>query len=106
MQRSFQSRQPSSGSRFGGRSGGPRDRDRDSKSRDMGPSRLRPKKCRLCQHKAESVDYKDLAILSRLCTSQAKMVSRKRSGMCAPHQRMVQKAIKQARIMALLPFVG
>jgi small subunit ribosomal protein S18 len=72
----------------------------------MGPSRLRIKKCRLCQHKNESVDYKNLAVLSRLCTSQAKMVSRKRSGMCAPHQRMVQKAIKQARIMALLPFVG
>ncbi|MBI4834557.1 MAG: 30S ribosomal protein S18 [Planctomycetes bacterium] len=104
MQRSFQSRQSGPGSRFGGGRGGPR--DRDGKSRDMGHPRLRTKKCRLCQHKTESVDYKNLAVLSRLCTSQAKMVSRKRSGMCAPHQRLVQKAIKQARIMALLPFVG
>lgn len=63
-------------------------------------------KCRFCRAKAESVDYKDLPNLVKLLTPQGKMFSRKRSGNCARHQRMVKCAIKRARFMALLPYVG
>ena len=66
----------------------------------------RDNKCRFCRAKAERVDYKDLPTLSKLLTPQGKMFSRKRSGNCAGHQRMVQRAIKQARFMSLLPYVG
>ena len=63
-------------------------------------------KCRFCRAKAESVDYKDLSSLVKLLTPQGKMFSRKRSGNCARHQRMVKRAIKLGRSMALLPYVG
>lgn len=63
-------------------------------------------KCRFCRAKAESVDYKDMPSLVKLLTPQGKMFSRKRSGNCARHQRMVKRAVKLARFMALLPYVG
>jgi small subunit ribosomal protein S18 len=66
----------------------------------------RESKCRFCRAKAKSVDHKDLTTLVKLLTPQGKMFSRKRSGNCARHQRMVKVAIKRARFLAFLPFVG
>jgi len=63
-------------------------------------------KCRFCRAKATEVDYKDLSNLVKLVTPQGKMFSRKRSGNCARHQRMVKRAVKLARFMGLLPYVG
>jgi small subunit ribosomal protein S18 len=63
-------------------------------------------KCRFCRDKTTEVDYKDTPLLTKLCTSQGKMFSRKRSGNCARHQRSCQRAIKRARFMSLLPYVG
>jgi small subunit ribosomal protein S18 len=51
------------------------------------------------------VDYKDTQILKRFLSSFAKIVPRKRSKVCASHQRQLSNAIKRARIMALVPFV-
>ena len=70
-------------------------------------SRVREQaKCRFCRSKATEVDFKDIGILGKLTTSQGKMFSRTRSGNCAKHQRMCQQAIKRARFMALIPYVG
>ncbi|MBI4600344.1 MAG: 30S ribosomal protein S18 [Planctomycetes bacterium] len=63
-------------------------------------------RCRFCREKLTRVDYKDLLILQKLCTSQGRIFSRKRSGNCAAHQRMTKKAIKQARFIGLLPFTS
>lgn len=63
-------------------------------------------KCRFCKDKVEQVDYKDVRTLHRLSTPQGKLFSRKRSGTCAPHQRQVKRAVKRARFMALLSYVG
>ncbi len=63
-------------------------------------------KCRFCRDKIEEVDYKDLASLTKLTTQQGKMFSRKRSGNCAKHQRSCKKAVKRARFLGLLPYVG
>jgi len=63
-------------------------------------------KCRYCREKIAEVDYKDLNSLSKLVTQQGKLFSRKRSGNCAAHQRSTKVAIKRARFMALMPFVG
>jgi small subunit ribosomal protein S18 len=52
------------------------------------------------------VDFKDIGLLKKMCTSQGTMFSRKRSGNCAAFQRAVQAAVKRARFMALLPYVG
>ncbi|MFA6133305.1 MAG: 30S ribosomal protein S18 [Phycisphaerae bacterium] len=63
-------------------------------------------KCRFCRDKVKEVDYKDIASLSKLTTQQGKLYSRKRSGNCAPHQRSCKRAIKRARFLALMPYVG
>ncbi len=52
------------------------------------------------------VDYKDLELLNRLVNRQGKIIGRRKSGCSAVSQRAVAKAIKRARIMALLPFVA
>ena len=52
------------------------------------------------------VDYKDLDLLCKLISRQGRMVSRRKSGCTAVSQHAVAKAIKRARFMALLPYVG
>src|SRR5215831_1108093 len=72
--------------------------------------RNRKNRCRFCTKEGcprpAFVDYKDVQMLKKLCTSQGKLFSRKRSGTCAAFQRAVKDAIKRARFMALLPYVG
>ena len=63
-------------------------------------------KCRFCREKIGEVDYKDVAALIKLTTQQGKIFSRKRSGNCAAHQRSCRRAIKRARFLALIPYVG
>lgn len=63
-------------------------------------------RCRFCREKCGPVDYKDVAMLIKLCTTQGKLFSRKRSGNCARHQRSVKRAIKRARFMSLIPYVS
>jgi len=63
-------------------------------------------KCRFCRAKIKEVDYKDVAVLIKLTTQQGKMFSRKRGGNCARHQRSCKRALKRARFLALMPYVG
>ncbi|MEE9585102.1 MAG: 30S ribosomal protein S18 [Candidatus Brocadiales bacterium] len=62
------------------------------------------KKCRFCRMKMEEVNYKDLANIRKLVATQGKLLSRKRTGNCAMHQRSTKSAVKRARFMALLPY--
>ncbi len=66
----------------------------------------RPKRrvCSFCVDKIEHVDYKDVGRLKRYITERGKILPRRISGNCATHQRQLTKAIKRARIVALLPF--
>ena len=72
--------------------------------------RGRRNKCRFCTKggcpRPSFVDYKDVPTLAKLCNSQGKMLSRKRTGNCAAFQRAVKDAVKRARFMALLPYVA
>jgi small subunit ribosomal protein S18 len=52
------------------------------------------------------VDYKDLDLLKKLTNRQGKIIGRRKSGCTAVSQHAVTKAIKRARFMALLPYVG
>ena len=61
--------------------------------------------CRLCREKVPYIDYKDIKRLEKFITDRGKIVSRRSSGNCARHQRMVARAVKQARFVALLPYV-
>ena len=63
-------------------------------------------KCRFCRLKMGVIDYKDVQTLTKLTTSQGRLFSRKRSGNCATHQRSARIAIKRARFIGLMPFVG
>jgi small subunit ribosomal protein S18 len=54
--------------------------------------------------KVERVDFKEANRLRRYISERGKMLPRRVSGNCAKHQRQLTVAIKQARIMALLPF--
>ncbi|AMV27706.1 30S ribosomal protein S18 [Gemmata sp. SH-PL17] len=52
------------------------------------------------------IDYKDVAGIKRFITSQGKLMSRKRTGLSAAAQRALAIAVKRARFMGLLPYVG
>ncbi|MEK9151833.1 MAG: 30S ribosomal protein S18 [Patescibacteria group bacterium] len=64
------------------------------------------KRCIFCVHNVKAIDYKDAQGLRRYTSSYAKIVPRRKSGVCAGHQRKLSDAIKRARMMALLPFVA
>ena len=66
----------------------------------------RKKVCVFCQEKVEVIDYKDVNRLKKFITESGKMLPRRMSGTCAKHQRELSKAIKRARVAALLPFKG
>lgn len=66
----------------------------------------RNKPCKFCVDKDLVIDYKDTKTIQKFVNSYGKIDARKRSGLCPKHQRKLSLAIKRARIMALLPFVG
>ncbi len=51
------------------------------------------------------IDYKDTESLKKMISGNGKIQSRKRTGATAMEQRMIAKAVKRARYMALLPYV-
>jgi small subunit ribosomal protein S18 len=55
---------------------------------------------------ANYVDYKDIERLRNFMADSGKILPRRMTGNSARHQRMVALAIKRARYMALLPYVG
>jgi len=64
----------------------------------------RKKICRFCVEKVDDINYKDVRMLNSFVTERGKIVPRRLSGVCAPHQKRLSEAIKQARSIALLPF--
>jgi small subunit ribosomal protein S18 len=90
-------RGPRSGPRPGG-PGGPR---------EGGRKFFRRKKvCKFCVEKIDAINYKDVRLLSQFVAESGKIVPRRLTGVCTPHQRRLSDAIKQARNIALLPFGG
>jgi small subunit ribosomal protein S18 len=66
----------------------------------------RRKVCRFCADTSIVIDYKDTKSLRYFITERGKIIPRRISGTCAKHQRSLTLAIKRARTIALLPFVG
>jgi small subunit ribosomal protein S18 len=64
---------------------------------------FKPKVCPFCADKTE-IDYKDIARLRRYISDRARIEPRRRTGICAKHQRRLALAIKRARYLALLPY--
>jgi small subunit ribosomal protein S18 len=65
---------------------------------------MRRKVCRFCVDHAVDVDYKNTTILRNFVTERGKIISGRSTGNCSKHQRMVTRAVKRARTLALLPF--
>ncbi len=66
----------------------------------------RKKVCKFCVEKIEDINYKDYRLLGQFVAESGKIVPRRLTGVCAPHQHRLSSAIKQARNIALLPFAG
>jgi small subunit ribosomal protein S18 len=66
----------------------------------------RKKVCKFCVEKIEAINYKDVRLLGQFVAESGKIVPRRLTGVCTPHQRRLSTAIKQARNIALLPFAG
>lgn len=66
----------------------------------------RKKICRFTKDKVESIDYKDVELLKKFISRNGKIIPRRFTGTSARYQRMLSLAIKRARAIALLPFVG
>jgi len=68
----------------------------------------KPKKkvCSFCQEKIKHIDYKQYDKLAKFITERGKILPRRITGNCANHQRQLTRAIKRARLVALLPFTS
>ncbi len=64
--------------------------------------RKKKKICQMCAGK--SVDYKDVAIVSKYINEKGKILPRRATGACAKHQRDITQAVKRARHIAVLPY--
>jgi small subunit ribosomal protein S18 len=66
----------------------------------------RKKVCKFCTEKIADINYKDYRLLGQFVAESGKIVPRRLTGVCSPHQHRLAAAIKQARNIALLPFAG
>lgn len=57
-------------------------------------------------HNIKHVDYRDTELLKQFLNPHGRMLSRRKSGLSAKHQRQMEQAVKRARFMGLLPFVS
>src|ERR1051326_2912700 len=90
----------------GGRPDGPRP-SRPGGPREGGRKFFRRKKvCKFCVEKIDDINYKDVRLLGQFVAERGKIVPRRLTGVCTPHQRRLTAAIKRARNIALLPFAA
>lgn len=64
------------------------------------------KQCFFSQNGLKYIDYKDTEILKKFMNPHARILSRKKTGVCASHQRKLALAIKRARFMGLMPYIA
>lgn len=83
-----------------------RRREFDREGRGPRQRRSRRKVCNFCVDHIEHIDYKDVARLRKYVSERGKILPKRMSGTCAKHQRELTIAIKRARHLALLPFIG
>lgn len=80
----------------GGRPGG----------RPRGRFAPRRRVCTFCVEHVKHIDYKEIDKIRRFVSDRAKIEPRRRTGVCAKHQRALRTAIQRARIIALVPYVA
>lgn len=85
---------------------GPMPQQKKRRRRPESNRRVKRRVCHFCTERVEYVDYKDVALLRKYMSDRAKIRARRVTGNCPRHQREVALAIKNAREMALLPYLG
>lgn len=66
--------------------------------------RPRRKVCQFCKDKGKVLDYKDVEQVKNFISDAGKILPRRVTGTCAKHQRDVNKAVKRARAIAIIPY--
>ena len=66
----------------------------------------RKKTCPFSGPKAIPIDYKDIKTLEKFISERGKINPARISAVSSPKQRKLAQAIKRARVLALLPFIG
>ena len=66
----------------------------------------RRKVCKFCEEKIDVIDFKDVRLVSQFVSERGKILPRRLTGTCSPHQHLVAVAIKRARNIAFLPFAS
>lgn len=64
------------------------------------------KHCYFCNNNIRYLDYKEVEMLKKFLDPHARVVGKRRSGLCAGHQRKLAAAVKRARFLALLPYLS
>ena len=82
--------------------------DKNYRMKKQRNKRMFPRRriCRFCTDASKEIDYKEPKNLRYFITERGRIIPKRVSGMCAKHQRKITLAIKRARMIALLPYVG
>ena len=80
-----------------------RGKDRD---KDRGRRGRRPKVCPFCTGELEVMEYRNSPMLRRFISDTAKILPRRRTGVCAKHQRRLATTINRARMLAIIPITA
>ncbi|MFA6078716.1 MAG: 30S ribosomal protein S18 [Candidatus Omnitrophota bacterium] len=67
---------------------------------------FKKKPCKFCMEKITEINYLDYPRFQKFMTERGKIVPSRISGNCARHQRLLARAVKRARVAALVPFVA
>ncbi|HEY8789236.1 MAG TPA: 30S ribosomal protein S18 [Actinopolymorphaceae bacterium] len=72
------------------------------------PPVRKPKKkvCQFCREKTAHIDYKDTSLLRKFISDRGKIRARRVTGNCTQHQRDIATAVKNAREVAMLPYMS
>ena len=89
----------------GGRGAGGAGRDKGEKGGRRTFFRRR-RVCKFCVDKIDYISFKDVKLIAPFIPERGKIQPRRISGVCATHQRALQRAIKRARQIALVPYVA
>lgn len=77
-----------------------------SSQSDSSPFIKKKKPCPFASSKTKTIDYKDIELLREFVTERGKILPRRITGVSHFYQKILKKAIKRARHMALLPFAA
>lgn len=80
-----------------------RDKRKSVRDRRGGRRGRRPRVCQFCTGELEVTNYHDGRMLRKFISDTAKILPRRRTGVCAKHQRRLALSIKRARMLAIIP---